>query len=47
MSAIGQRLAQTYASTPPGFAGFDVNVVPMLTQFTGSPATKAVSLVGK
>jgi putative ABC transport system permease protein len=36
MSAIGQQLAQTHASTPPGFAGFDVNVVPMLTQFTGS-----------
>jgi predicted permease len=35
MSAIGQQLASTHPTTPPGFVGFDVNVVPMLKQFTG------------
>jgi predicted permease len=35
MNAIGQRLAQTYPTTNDNFAGFGVNVVPLLVQFTG------------
>ncbi|HKQ75498.1 MAG TPA: ABC transporter permease [Blastocatellia bacterium] len=35
MSAIGQRLAQTYPTTDPYFPGFAVNVVPLLDQVTG------------
>ena len=35
MNAIGQRLAQTYPITEDDFAGFGVNVVPLLVQFTG------------
>ena len=35
MKAIGQRLAQTYPITDDDFAGFGVNVVPLLVQFTG------------
>ena len=35
MSAIGQRLAQSYPTTDPYFAGFAVNVVPLLDQFVG------------
>src|SRR5262249_37990491 len=35
MNAIGQRLAQAYPSVDEDFAGFDVNVVPMLDQITG------------
>src|SRR5262245_5708464 len=35
MNAIGQRLAQAYPTTDDDFAGFGVNVVPLLVQFTG------------
>jgi putative ABC transport system permease protein len=35
MNTIGQRLAETYPVTDEDFAGFGVNVVPMLVQFTG------------
>jgi predicted permease len=35
MNAIGQRLAQSYRVTNENFAGFGVNVVPLLVQFTG------------
>jgi predicted permease len=35
MNAIGQRLAQSYPTTNDNFAGFGVNVVPLLVQFTG------------
>jgi predicted permease len=36
LSAIGRRLEQAYATNDPDFAGFGVNVVPLLTQFTGA-----------
>jgi putative ABC transport system permease protein len=35
MTATGRRLAQAYPATDPDFAGFGVNVVPMLDQVTG------------
>jgi predicted permease len=35
MNAIGQRLAQAYPVTERDFAGFGVNVVPLLIQITG------------
>ena len=35
MTAIGQRLMQTYPTTNEDFAGFGVNVVPLSIQFTG------------
>ena len=35
MNAIGKRLEQSYPTTDPDFAGFAVNVVPLLTQITG------------
>src|SRR5262245_24658441 len=35
MTTIGQRLAQTYPTTDPDFAGFGVNVVPLLDQVIG------------
>ncbi len=35
MNAIGQRLAQAYPNADEDFAGFGVNVVPMLDQITG------------
>src|SRR5262245_34087305 len=35
MTAIGQRLMQTYPMTNEDFAGFGVNVVPLSIQFTG------------
>jgi putative ABC transport system permease protein len=35
MTAIGQRLAQTYPTTDPGFVGFGVNVTPLLDQVIG------------
>jgi len=35
MRTIGQRLAQAYPTTDEEFAGFGVNVVPMLDQITG------------
>jgi putative ABC transport system permease protein len=35
MKAIGKRLAQTYPITDQYFAGFGVNVVPLLVQLTG------------
>jgi predicted permease len=35
MTTIGQRLAQTYSTTEPDFAGFGVNVVPLLDQVIG------------
>jgi putative ABC transport system permease protein len=35
MTAIGRRLTAWYPQPEAGFVGFDVNVVPMLTQFTG------------
>jgi len=35
MTAIGQRLAQTYPTTDPGFAGFGVNVIPLPNQVIG------------
>jgi len=35
MNAIGQRLAQAYPNVDEDFAGFGVNVVPLLDQITG------------
>ena len=35
MTLIGQRLQQTYPITDPNFAGFGVNVVPLLLQIIG------------
>jgi len=35
MNAIGQRLAQAYPVTEQDFAGFGVNVIPLLIQITG------------
>jgi putative ABC transport system permease protein len=35
MTAIGQRLAQAYPNADEDFAGFGVNVVPLLDQITG------------
>ena len=42
MTASGQRLALAYPSTDPGFAGFGVNVVPMLLQTTGRDLQRAL-----
>jgi predicted permease len=42
MTAIGQRLALAYPATDPGFAGFGVNVVPMLLQTTGRDLQRAL-----
>jgi putative ABC transport system permease protein len=42
MTAIGQRLALAYPTTDPGFAGFGVNVVPMLLQTTGRDLQQAL-----
>jgi predicted permease len=42
MSAIGQRLALVYPTTDPGFAGFGVNVVPLLLQATGRDLQRAL-----
>ena len=35
MTTIGQQLARAYPTTDEGFAGFDVNIVPMLDQMIG------------
>jgi len=35
MKAIGETLAKTYPTTDVDFAGFGINVVPLLTQMTG------------
>jgi putative ABC transport system permease protein len=35
MNAIGNRLEHAYPTTDPEFAGFGINVVPLLTQITG------------
>src|SRR5262245_61570927 len=35
MNAIGKRLEQSYPTTDPEFAGFGVNVIPLLAQITG------------
>jgi len=42
MTAIGQRLALAYPTTDAGFAGFGVNVVPMLLQTTGRDLQRAL-----
>jgi predicted permease len=42
MTAIGQRLAVVHPVTDPGFAGFEVNVVPLLTQTTGRDLQRAL-----
>jgi putative ABC transport system permease protein len=42
MTAIGQRLALAYPTTDVGFAGFGVNVVPMLLQTTGRDLQRAL-----
>src|SRR5262245_16763535 len=42
MNAIGQRLAQTYPITDDDFAGFGVNVVPLLVQFIGKNSRLAL-----
>jgi MacB-like periplasmic core domain len=41
MTAIGQWLALVYPTTDPGFAGFRVNVVPLLLQATGRELQRA------
>jgi predicted permease len=42
MTAIGHRLALAYPTTDPGFAGFGVNVVPLLLQATGRDLQRAL-----
>ena len=42
ITAIGQRLALAYPTTDAGFAGFGVNVVPMLLQTTGRDLQRAL-----
>lgn len=42
MTAIGQRLALVYPTPDPGFAGFGVNVVPLLLQTTGRDLQRAL-----
>jgi putative ABC transport system permease protein len=42
MTAIGERLAPAYLTTDPGFAGFGVNVVPVLLQTTGRDLQRAL-----
>jgi predicted permease len=42
MTAIGQRLALAYPTRDPGFAGFGVNVVPLLLQTTGRDLQRAL-----
>jgi predicted permease len=42
MTAIGQRLALAYPTADPGFAGFGVNVVPLLLQATGRDLQRAL-----
>jgi putative ABC transport system permease protein len=42
MTAIGQRLALANPTTDPGFAGFGVNVVPLLLQATGRDFQRAL-----
>jgi putative ABC transport system permease protein len=42
MTAIGQRLALVYRTADPGFAGFGVNVVPLLLQATGRELQRAL-----
>ena len=42
MTAIGQGLALEYRTTDPGFAGFGVNVVPLLLQATGRDLQRAL-----
>ncbi|MGH9849262.1 MAG: ADOP family duplicated permease [Blastocatellia bacterium] len=45
MNAIGNRLQQTYPTTDLEFAGFGVNVIPMLTQITGQKLGLALWLL--
>jgi predicted lysophospholipase L1 biosynthesis ABC-type transport system permease subunit len=42
MTVIGQRLALAYPTTDPGFAGFGINVVPLLLQTTGRDLQRAL-----
>jgi predicted permease len=42
MTAIGQRLALAYPTTDPGFAGFGINVVPLLLQTAGRDLQRAL-----
>jgi putative ABC transport system permease protein len=42
MTAVGQRLAVVYPITDPDFAGFGVNVVPLLLQTTGRDLQRAL-----
>jgi predicted permease len=42
MTAIGQRLALAYPTTDRGFAGFGVNVVPLLLQTAGRDLQRAL-----
>src|SRR5262245_17716298 len=45
MSAIGRQLERTYGVPDPQYVGFGVNVVPMLTQFTGQDLGRALWLL--
>jgi len=45
MDAIGRRLASAYPTTDPDFAGFGVNIVPLLTQITGKQMWASMSLL--
>jgi putative ABC transport system permease protein len=45
MDAIGRRLAAQYPTTEPDFAGFGVNVVPLLVQVTGRNTGLALAVL--
>src|SRR5262245_447157 len=45
MNAIGDRLARAYPISNPDFAGFGVNVVPLLVQVTGKHMRLALSVL--
>ncbi len=45
MNAIGRRLAAQYPTTDPDFAGFGVNVVPLLVQVTGRSTRLALAVL--